>query len=94
MVGKISSLSTSQWTKLSLTIETDDVTSSRMDVETHRRLLTNLIIDGRKRKGWGGGGGAKKALWFNWLNIRYKEVKNPKQNESSTSKVTGCTNLG
>ena len=36
--------------------------------------LTNLIIDARKGEGWGGG---EKALLFNWLNIRYKEVKNP-----------------
>ena len=38
MVQKISSLCTSKRTKLSLTMKTDDITSSRKDVDLHRQL--------------------------------------------------------
>ena len=38
MVWKISSLCTSQWTKLSLTIKTGDVTNGRKDLDPHRWL--------------------------------------------------------
>ena len=38
MVGKVSSLCTNKWTKLSLTINTDDVTRGRRDEDLDGQL--------------------------------------------------------